>query len=94
MFSALIALKGAVKVSGGRVGGSANVGDVTVHTGDWVVGDADGVVVIPARRLDDVIAAGEARAAKEQGLFAALRNGATTIELLGLDPNPVNREGG
>lgn len=94
VFSATIALRGAVKVSGGSVGGSATVGDVDVHTGDWVVGDADGVVVIPAARLDDVIAAGEARAAKEQGLFKALREGATTIELLGLDPKPVNREGG
>jgi 4-hydroxy-4-methyl-2-oxoglutarate aldolase len=94
VFSATVALKGAVKIRGGRVGGSTNVGDVTVHTGDWVVGDADGVVVIPADRVDEVIAAGEARAAKEQGLFKALKEGATTVELLGLDPKPVKREGG
>jgi 4-hydroxy-4-methyl-2-oxoglutarate aldolase len=67
---------------------------VTVRTGDWVVGDADGVVVIRADRLDEVVAAGTARAAKEEGLFKALREGATTIELLGLDPAPIKHEGG
>jgi 4-hydroxy-4-methyl-2-oxoglutarate aldolase len=76
------------------VGGPATVGGVAVHPGDWVVGDADGVTVIPGDRLDEVVAAGEARAAKEQGLFKALREGATTIELLGLNPEPIKHEGG
>ena len=61
------------------------VGDVNVRTGDWVVGDADGVVVVAASTLDDVLAAGRARAEKEDGMFARLRDGATTIDLLGLD---------
>ncbi|HEX9545952.1 MAG TPA: hypothetical protein VF942_01375 [Acidimicrobiales bacterium] len=94
IFSSTIALRGAVKVTGGSVGGSTNVGGVNVRTGDWVVGDADGVVVIRADRLEEVVAAGEARAAKELGLFKALREGATTIELLGLDPAPIKHEGG
>jgi 4-hydroxy-4-methyl-2-oxoglutarate aldolase len=65
------------------------VGDVVVELGDWVVGDTDGVVVIPGADLDTVLAAGRARADKEAGLFAALRAGATTLELLDLDPGPV-----
>jgi 4-hydroxy-4-methyl-2-oxoglutarate aldolase len=94
IFSSTVALQGAVKVAGGSVGGSTNVGGVTVRTGDWVVGDADGVVVIRADRLDEVVAAGTARATKEERLFKALREGATTIELLGLDPAPIKHEGG
>ena len=47
-FSDRIALRGASKDQPGEVGGPVTVGDVTVHTGDTVAGDADGVVVIPA----------------------------------------------
>jgi 4-hydroxy-4-methyl-2-oxoglutarate aldolase len=65
------------------------VGDVDVEPGDWVVGDADGVVVVSGGALEDVLAAAKARAAKEDGFFARLREGATTVELLGLDPSPV-----
>jgi 4-hydroxy-4-methyl-2-oxoglutarate aldolase len=61
------------------------VGDVEVRTGDWVVGDADGVVVVASETVDDVLAAGRARAEKEDGLFARLRDGATTMDLLDLD---------
>lgn len=91
VFSAMIALKGAVKVAGGAIGGTARVGGVDVRTGDWVVGDRDGVTVIPAEHLDEVIAAGQARADKESAMFTKLREGATTVELLGLDTSPVTR---
>jgi 4-hydroxy-4-methyl-2-oxoglutarate aldolase len=88
-FSTTIALRGATKQLPGTVGQSTRVGDVDVDPGDWVVGDADGVVVVPGGALEDVLAAGRARAAKEDGFFARLRDGATTLELLGLDPSPV-----
>jgi 4-hydroxy-4-methyl-2-oxoglutarate aldolase len=91
VFSTTIALRGASKDQPGAVGGSVMVGDVEVTTGDWVVGDVDGVVAIARARLDAVLAAGEARAAKEQELFAALRAGATTVELLGLDAARIRR---
>src|SRR5207249_716154 len=88
---AVVALPGAVKVAGGEVGGRVRVGDVEVTTGDWVVGDADGVVAVPGDRLDEVMTAARARADKEGRMFDQLREGATTIELLGLDPSPVTR---
>ena len=91
VFSSCIALRGTVKETGGVVGGPVRVGDVTVEAGDWVVGDADGVAVVPAAALDDVVGRGRARAEKERGLFARLREGATTIDLLGLDPTRVIR---
>ena len=89
VFSTTVALRGAAKVAPGSVGAPATVGGVVVHTGDWVVGDSDGVTVIPGDALDDVLVAGRARADKEEGLFRALAAGSTTVELLNLDPSPV-----
>jgi 4-hydroxy-4-methyl-2-oxoglutarate aldolase len=89
VFSAMIALKGTAKLSGGSVGGWARVGDVDVAAGDWVVGDADGISVVPGDRIDEILAAGQARAEKERAMFSRLRAGITTLELLQLDPSAV-----
>jgi 4-hydroxy-4-methyl-2-oxoglutarate aldolase len=89
VFSTTVALRGAAKQAPGSVGGHAPVGGVEVHTGDWVVADADGVAVIAAADIDAVLAAGRARAEKEEGFFAALTDGATTVELLSLDTSPI-----
>jgi 4-hydroxy-4-methyl-2-oxoglutarate aldolase len=91
VFSAVIALQGAVKLNGGEIGGVARVGDVDVGTGDWVVADRDGVTVIAREELQSTIEQGRARADKETGMFAKLREGATTVELLGLDTRSVTR---
>lgn len=93
VFSAGIALRGATKELPGAIGGSAEVGDVDVRTGDWLVGDADGVTVAPASQVDDVLAAARGRAERERALFDALRDGKTTVELLGLDTSPVEDAG-
>jgi len=92
VFASLVALPGAAKVAGGTVGLPVSVGGVSIEQGDWIVGDVDGVVAIPAATLDEVLAAARARAANEQRLFAELRAGATTVELLGLDPTKLDEE--
>ncbi len=89
VFSTGASLPGATKDKPGRVGREAAVGGVVVRPGDWIVGDVDGVVVLAADRLDEVIAAGRARTEKEAGFFEALRGGATTVELLGLDASLI-----
>jgi 4-hydroxy-4-methyl-2-oxoglutarate aldolase len=92
VFSSGLALPGATKLQPGAVGGAARVGDVEVSTGDWVVGDVDGVTVVPGASLEAVLAAGLARAEKEDGFFAALRGGTTTVELLGLDASLIEAD--
>ena len=47
--------RGRVQSDGYQV--PVSLGDVRVEPGDMLVGDADGVVVIPQSRLDDVLAA-------------------------------------
>ncbi len=93
VFSSAIALTGASKDKPGTVGSPVRVGGVLVSAGDWVVADVDGVTFVPGDALDDVLAAGRGREEKEAGFFGALREGSTTIELLGLDASLVRIEG-
>jgi 4-hydroxy-4-methyl-2-oxoglutarate aldolase len=60
-------------------------GGVRVAPGDWVVGDADGVVVVPNDQIPAVLAAAAAREAREHAMIARLQSRrTTTIEELGL----------
>ncbi len=89
VFATGLALTGASKSRRGAVDRAVTVGDVAVEPGDWVVGDVDGVVVLPGAQLDTVLEAAHARADKEAALFEALRGGATTVEQFGLDTTLV-----
>ncbi|MBB5791693.1 RraA family protein [Jiangella mangrovi] len=60
-----------------EVGGLVHVGDVEVTSGDFVVADDDGVVVIPAGLLPEVRAVVEARRRDEAGARADLGAGRT-----------------
>lgn len=70
-------------------GDSINVpiqcGGVHVCPGDIVLGDDDGVVVIPRPQAEQVLENVKAELVKERGWFAALEEGKTTVEILGLD---------
>jgi len=59
----------------GTLGKPISVGGVAVHPGDLVVGDADGVVVIPRSDVDAVLAAAEKKAAAEQQRLEAIAQG-------------------
>jgi regulator of RNase E activity RraA len=45
--------------------GPITCGGVTVHSGDIVVGDEDGIIVVPAARADEVLAEAQRKLAKE-----------------------------
>jgi len=67
--------KGRVEVA--DVETAVTLGDAQVRPGDWVVGDDDGVVVVPAARLDEVLDAATLIDAAEAGIVAALADGMT-----------------
>jgi 4-hydroxy-4-methyl-2-oxoglutarate aldolase len=56
------------------------IGAVRVEPGDWVVGDDDGVVVVPGTIAAEVLAEAEEKAATENEIRAAVREGATPLE--------------
>jgi 4-hydroxy-4-methyl-2-oxoglutarate aldolase len=57
-----------------------SVGEVRVEPGDWVVGDDDGVVVVPGAIAESVLAEAEAKAATESEIRAAVRDGMPPLE--------------
>ena len=59
------------------------VGEVVVTPGDLVVGDRDGVAVIPRARVEEVLEAARRREANEQRKIELIRAGARTIDLYG-----------
>jgi len=64
----------------GVVGAPVTLGDVHVNPGDIVVGDADGVVIVPRDRAEQVLERLAAIRAAEARAEAAVRDGATMSE--------------
>jgi 4-hydroxy-4-methyl-2-oxoglutarate aldolase len=60
-------------------------GNMLVEAGDIIVADPDGVVVVPRREAEQVLASTRDREAKEAILMQQLQAGATTLELLNLE---------
>ncbi|MFN0169891.1 MAG: RraA family protein [Bryobacteraceae bacterium] len=66
----------------GEIGVAVQCGGQVVTPGDWVVGDADGVVVIPASRLEAAFAKATAIIQAEKKIERAIRQGADLADLL------------
>src|SRR4051794_13140857 len=63
-----------------RYGEPVTIGRVVIQTGDWLLGDRDGVVVIPAARIEEVVARTEAVVATESDMRRALIGGMDPVE--------------
>lgn len=79
-----LSIKGTGKNQPGRVDVPVAIGDVLIHPGDIIVGDRDGVAVVPQGSVATTIAASLAREDKEAQQRQAIAQGVSTVELLGL----------
>ena len=70
---------------GGSTGEVISIAHCAVSPGDVVVGDGDGVVIVPRKDLAGVLAGARARDAKEQHVFEQLEQGESTLSLYGMD---------
>lgn len=61
-------------------GHEVEIGGVRVTTGDYVVGDADGIVLIPAARVEEVRVRAEAVVGTENAVREAVREGLAPLE--------------
>lgn len=84
VFARAISIRGTEKKQPGVMNQPVNIGDCTIYPGDIIVGDRDGIVVIPARRLEEVMELACAREEKEANYKNKIAKGATTAELMNL----------
>lgn len=81
VFSKGVCVKGTDKHVPAVLGQPVVIDGVSIAPGDWVLGDADGVVVIGAERAEAVLQASIEREAKEREIIARIRAGARTLDI-------------
>ena len=79
-----LSIKGTGKNQPGKVNVPITIGDVLINPGDIVVGDRDGLVVVPQGEVESALASSQAREDKEARQRQAIEEGVMTAELLGL----------
>jgi 4-hydroxy-4-methyl-2-oxoglutarate aldolase len=85
VFAVGTALPGTGKLPEGSVGDAIDVRGVRIERGDVVVADESGIVVMRPAAVAGVLEHARARSEMERGVIERLRDGAKTLELLGLD---------
>jgi 4-hydroxy-4-methyl-2-oxoglutarate aldolase len=79
-----VRVKGALKQTAGELNVPVTVGGATINPGDVLVLDADGVAVVPADRVQGVLAASLAREQQEAVKREKLQSGLNSYDLDGL----------
>lgn len=81
VFARGLAMRGTLKDLNGDlyINQRITLGEAIIEPGDLVVGDTDGVVVVPNAMVDDVIAASIQREANEAETMKLLAKGETTL---------------
>jgi len=84
VFSRAISAMGTVKETAGYVNVDIVCAGAAVHPGDIIVGDIDGLVVVPRQQAEEVVRACEARLSKEAKNRERLRAGELGLNMYGL----------
>jgi 4-hydroxy-4-methyl-2-oxoglutarate aldolase len=85
VFSAGISIKGTTKAVPGKINHPVAFDGVIVNPGDVVIGDNDGLVVVPCSEAVQVLAAALAKEESEAAVMEKIRQGQTAMELLGFE---------
>ena len=83
-FSSAIVPAGPHKNFGGTIDGVVAVGDCPVHPGDLIVGDDDGVTVVPLAWAESILAASQKKIADEADTLRRIAEGELTADMMGL----------
>jgi regulator of RNase E activity RraA len=73
---------GPTKNIGGRIGHPVAVGDVTVYPGDFVIADADGVVVVEREKIEALLPLAAKKVKDEAARIEAIKGGDTAAKWL------------
>ncbi|MBC3937773.1 MULTISPECIES: 4-carboxy-4-hydroxy-2-oxoadipate aldolase/oxaloacetate decarboxylase [Anaerotruncus] len=83
VFSAGLCVRGTAKATLGTINHPICIGGEIVRPGDLIVGDADGVVVVPLEEAPDILRLAEERTAKEAVVMDRLRAGESLFDIYG-----------
>ena len=83
-FSRGLCIKGTLKYGGGALNKPLAIGSIVVQPGDIVIGDADGVVVVPRAEGPAILEKSVQRVDRENVIMQQLRDGKSTLEIYGL----------
>ena len=83
VFARGVCIRGTGKRGGGRLNDPITIGDTRIEPGDLIVGDRDGVVVIPRARVESVIEVAARRVKHETEMKRELTAGKSTLALHG-----------
>jgi len=84
VWARFVRVTGVDKKVPGSIGEPVEVGGAVIRQGDVVVLDADGAVVVPQERVDEVLAAARDRTEREREKRAKLQAGELSYDLDGL----------
>jgi 4-hydroxy-4-methyl-2-oxoglutarate aldolase len=84
VFARGVCIKGTDKVNLGRVNEPIVCGGVAVRPGDVIVGDADGVAVVPQELVREAFEASAKREQAENDIRSAIGDGESLIDLINL----------
>jgi len=85
VFSKGLSIKGTSKALGGLINHPISIGNVVINPGDIVLGDRDGVVVIPRQDAEEICKRCQRRSEKERDITEKLKAGHSTLELYGFN---------
>lgn len=83
VFSCGLSIKGTEKISLGWINHPLNLDNITIHPGDLIVGDRDGLVVVQREEAKEIFEKSVAREEKEKGIKERLRQGESTLNIYG-----------
>ena len=84
VWSRAISAQGSVKATAGSVNVPIVLGGQTIHPGDVILGDDDGVTLVPRGDVPRALAAGQARLDKEAATREAFKTGELGLDRYGL----------
>nr|WP_304058099.1 4-carboxy-4-hydroxy-2-oxoadipate aldolase/oxaloacetate decarboxylase [Enterocloster clostridioformis] len=83
VFCSGISVRGTAKASLGTINQPVSIGGVIVYPGDYILGDADGVVVVPHDRIAEAVETANAREEKERLVMERLSRGEYLFDIYG-----------
>ncbi len=92
MFTRGLSMKGTIKLTPGLINNPITICGVNVNPGDIVLGDNDGVVVVPLADAEKILELAKKKEANEATVMERIRNGESTMDILGFQ-DAYNRLG-